>query len=150
MLKFTLIPEGYFSPEAATELLSKVVLLEKSDSVKSIELPCYKAVLLYAGAEGDARRIADMLEAASALACYNKVVMHLGAESVELVVAAGDRLLLCNAFPVADEVSAQYFLFAALKQFQINPEVTTVHFFGEAGETLKSDLFRHFASVETL
>ena len=150
MLKFTLIPEAYFSPEAAADLLSKVVVLEKSDSVKSLELPCYKAVLLYAGAEGDARRIADMLEAAAALDRYNKVVVHLGEGTVEIVVAAGDRLLLCNAYPAPDEVTAQYYLFAALKQFQINPQVTTVHFFGEAGETIKGDLFRHFASVEML
>ena len=150
MLKFTLIPEAYFSPEAAADLLSKVVILEKNDSVKSLELPCYKAVLLYAGADSAARRIADMLETAAALDRYNKVVVHLEEDTVELVVAAGDRLLLCNAFPAADLVTAQYYLFAALKQFQINPELTTVHFLGEADETIKCDLFRHFSSVEML
>ena len=61
-----------------------------------------------------------------------------------------ELLALCNSYPAADEVTAQYFLFAALRQFQINPEVTTVHFYGEAGETIKGDLFRHFASVEEL
>ena len=71
-------------------------------------------------------------------------------EKDAVAVAAGDRLLLCNSYPAADEVTAQYFLFAALRQFQINPEVTTVHFYGEAGETIKGDLFRHFASVEEL
>ena len=35
-------------------------------------------------------------------------------------------------------------------QFQINPEVTTVHFYGDADESVKGDLFRHFASVEAL
>ena len=150
MLKYTLIPEGYFSPESAADLLGQVVILEESDSVKSMELPCYKAVLLYTGTEEDARCLADMLTAAAALDRYNKVVLHLGAGVVDIVVAAGDRLLLCNTFPAADEVTAQYFLFAALKQFQINPEVTTVHFFGEAGDTIKGDLFRHFASVEVL
>lgn len=150
MLKFTLIPEGYFSPDTAEDLLSQLVLLEKPASVKSLELPCYKAVLLYAGEDAAARCIADMLAAAAALACYNKVVVHLGGGTVDLVLAAGDKLLLCNSFPAADEVTAQYFLFAALKQFQINPELTTVHFFGEAGEAVKGELFRHFASVETL
>ena len=150
MLKYTLIPEGYFSPNAARELLSKVVILEKTESVKSLELPCYKAVLLYAGDEAAARALAAMLAAAAALGCYNKVVVHLGEGVVDIVVAAGDRLLLCNSYPAADEVTAQYFLFAALRQFQINPEVTTVHFFGPTGETVKGDLFRHFASVEEL
>ena len=150
MLKFTLIPQGYFSPDAAADLLSKVVILEKTDSVKSLELPCYKAVLLYAGPDAAARLFADMLEAAAALDCYNKVVLHVDGETVDIVLAAGDRLLLCNSYPAADEVTAQYYLFAAIRQFQINPEVTTVHFFGEAGNGIKGDLFRHFASVEML
>ena len=150
MLKFTLIPEGYFSQDQAADLLSRVVILEKTDSVKSLELPCYKAVLLYAGDDAAARQLADMLAAAAALDRYNKVVVHLGAEAVDIVLAAGDKLLLCNSFPAADVVTAQYYLFAALRQFQINPELTTVHFFGEADEALKGDLFRHFASVEVL
>ena len=150
MLKFTLIPEGYFSQDQATGLLSRVAILEKTDSVKSLELPCYKAVLLYAGDQADALRLADMLSAAAALDRYNKVVVHLGADAVDIVLAAGEKLLLCNSYPAADPVTAQYFLFAALRQFQINPEVTTVHFFGEADEAVKGDLFRHFASVEVL
>lgn len=150
MLKYTLIPEGYFSEETAASLLAQVVILEKSEPVKSLELPCYKAVLVYAGDDAAARCLAGMVSAASELNRYNKVVVHLGEDAVDIVVAAGDRLLLCNSFPARDEVTAQYFLFAALKPFQINPELTRVHFFGEAGEGIKSDLFRHFASVEVL
>lgn len=150
MLRYTLIPEGYFSQDKARDLLSQVVVLEKADSVKSLELPCYKAVLVYAGDDAAAQCLSGMLETAAALTCYNKVVMHLGDEAADIVVAAGDRLLLCNSYPAADPVTAQYFLFAALRQFQINPQVTTVHFYGEAGETIKGDLFRHFASVEVI
>jgi len=149
-LKYTLIPEGYFSKDLAEDLLSSVVVLEKSDSVKSLELPCYKAVLLYAGDDGRAQLLRAMLEAAAALDRYNKVVVHLDGEVVDIVVAAGERLLLCNTFPAADPVTAQYYLFAALRQFQINPEVTTVHFYGDADDSVKADLFRHFASVEVL
>jgi len=150
VLKYTLIPQGYFSPESAKDLLSQVVVLEKSDSVKSLELPCYKAVLLYTGDEEAARGLSGMLSAAAGLGCYNKVVVHLGADAVDIVLAAGERLLLCNSYPAVDGVTAQYFLFAALKQFQINPEVTTVHFYGDADDAVKGDLFRHFASVEVL
>ena len=150
MLKYTLIPEGYFSQPVARDLLQKVVILEETDSVKSMELPCYKAVLVYAGADGDAHALAGMLEAAASLDRYNKVVVRLGDEQVDIVVAAGEKLLLCNSFPAADPVTAQYYLFAALRQFQINPELTTVHFYGDADESVKGDLFRHFASVEVV
>ena len=150
MLKYTLIPEGYFSKDFAEDLLSSVVILEKTDSVNSLELPCYKAVLLYAGDDARAQLLRAMLEAAAALDRYNKVVVHLDGEVVDIVVAAGEKLLLCNTFPAADPVTAQYYLFAALRQFQINPEVTTVHFYGDADDSVKADLFRHFASVEVL
>ena len=150
MLKYTLIPESFFSESTTREMLSQVVILERKDTVKSLELPCYKAVLLYAGDDADARMLADMLAAAASLDRFNKVVVHQGASVADIVVAAGDRLMLCNSYPAADPVTVQYFLFAALRQFQINPEVTTVHFFGEADESLKGDLFRHFASVEVL
>ena len=140
MLKYTLIPEGYFSEEAAYDLLSQVVILEKTDSVKSLELPFYKAVLLYAGNQDEALALSEMLAAAAALPQYNKVLAHMGEKVVDIVVAAGDRLLLCNTYPAADAVTAQYYLFAALRQFQINPEVTTVHFYGEVAETVKSKI----------
>ena len=150
MFKYTLIPEGYFSQPMAADLLKKVVILEETDSVNSLELPWYKAVLVYAGAEGEARSLAGMIEAAAALDRYNKVVVHWGDQRVDIVVAAGEKLLLCNSFPAADPVTVQYYLFAALRQFQINPELTTVHFSGDPGEAVKGDLFRHFASVEVL
>ena len=150
MLKYTLIPEAFFSESAARDLLSQVVILEEGVTVKSLELPCYKAVLLYAGDDADAQRLSGMLAAAAGLDRYNKVVVHQGPAAVDIVIAAGEKLLLCNSYPAADPVTAQYFLFAALHQFQINPEVTTVHFFGEADEAVKGDLFRHFASVEVL
>ena len=150
MLKYTLIPEAFFSESAARELLSQVVILKEGDTVKSLELPCYKAVLLYAGDDAHAQRLSGMLAAAASLDRYNKVVVHQGRTAVDIVIAAGKKLLLCNTYPAADPVTVQYFLFAALHQYQINPEVTTVHFYGEADETVKGDLFRHFASVEVL
>lgn len=150
MFKYTLVPEEFFSPDSARELLSQVVILEKSETVESIELPCYKAVLIYAGEESHARAVASMAEAAKALDRYNKLVVRLGEDMVDIVLAAGEKLLLCNSFPASDPVTAQYFLFAALRPFQINPEVTTVNFYGDVPESVKSDLFRHFASVEVL
>ena len=150
MLKYTLIPEGFFPQADARELLSKVVVLEKNETVKRLELPCYKAVLLYAGDDAAASAIASQVAAAAALDQYNKVVVSLGGDSVAIVVAQGGRLLLCNSYPAGDGVTAQYFIFAALRQFQINPAVTTVYFHGEADDSVKGDLFRYFASVEVL
>ena len=150
MLRYTLIPEGFFSQADDRELLSRVAVLQRNDTVKRLELPCYKAVLLYAGDEAAARAIASQVAAAAALDQYNKVVVNLGADTVTIVVAEGDRLLLCNSYPASDGVTAQYFIFAALKQFQINPAVTTVYFYGEADDSVKGDLFRYFASVEVL
>ena len=149
-MKYTLIPEEFFSEETARETLSNVVILEKDDLVRSLELPCCKAVLLYAAEESDALLLSQMISAAHKLNRFNKVVVHLGDSRVDIVVATGEKLLLCNSFPASDGVTAQYFIFLAIRQFQINPELTTVYFFGEADESVKSDLFRHFASVEVI
>ena len=150
MFKYTLIPERFFSQESASRLLSKVVPLEKDDSVKHIELPEYKAVLVYTGEDACARDIALMVELLSHIDKYNKIIARIGDGVVDIALAEGKKLLLVNSYPAADEVTAQYFIFAVLRQFQINPEVTTVYLYGGASESVKEDLFRYFYSVETL
>lgn len=150
MLRYTLVPEQFFTAADARRILSKVALLEKDDTVKNIELPAFKAVLVYTGADAAARVIADMVEAASGIDKYNKVVAHVADGTVDVVVAEGKKLLLVNSFPAADDVTAQYFIFASLRQFQMNPEVTTIYFKGEASDSIKEDLFRYFNSVENI
>lgn len=149
-MKYTLVPTSFFNEEDKAEYLSSVVLLEESDTVKSIELPSFKAVLVYSGDEGDAAVLAELISSVKSLASYNKVSARIWPDRVDIVIAAGENLLLCNSFPASDSITAQYFILAALKQFQINPEVTVLHLYGEADERMQEDLMRYFSSVDCL
>jgi hypothetical protein len=40
------------------------------------------------------------------------------------------------------------FIFASLREFQINPRMTTIHFRGEVPSGLTEEMFRHFRAVE--
>lgn len=153
MLKYTLVPESFFSADKARASLESVAVLGENESVRYKELPRYKAVLVYTDGGCDAPDqaadfICELADAASRIEKYNKVVARVGERCVDIVIAEGERLLLCNSFRAEDATTALYFIFASLKGFQINPQVTTLYFFGEVPLRLKSDAARYFSSVE--
>jgi len=150
VFKFTIVPERFFAPEKASEILSEVVAVDEPSSVKNIELPQYKAVLIYSGEDASAAALSDMVCKASEIGDYNKIVVDCCDRELYVVVAVGDKLLLCNRFDAPDKVTALYFIFAALKQFQINPEISVLHTCRISDASLRSDLFRYFKSVESL
>ena len=150
MFKFTLVPQKFFNPDCAERLLSEVVLLEEKSRVKHKELPQFKAVLVYTGDNVRAASLQSMAEVSLTIGYYNKVVAKVWDDCVDILIASGDKLLLLNSFPAADNVTIQYFIFAALKQFQINPALSVLHFMGDVPEFLADELFRHLKSVEVL
>ena len=151
MKKFTLVPESFFDKEKTYQILSEAVRLGETDKVYYKELPEQKAVLVYAAeSENDLPPVAGLLGALGRITDHNKVAAAVNEGTVSIVLAEGDRLLLANAYPAPDAVTAEYFLFAAMKQFQLNPQITTVYFLGDAPRELLNDLFRHFKGVERL
>ena len=151
MKKFTLVPESFFDKEKAYQILSEAVRLEETDKVYYKELPEQKAVLVYAAeAEDELPPVAGLLGALPRIADHNKVAASVNDATISIALAEGDRLLLANAYPAPDAVTAEYFLFATLRQFQLNPQITTVYFLGETPRELLNDLFRHFKGVERL
>jgi len=154
VIKYTLVPESFFSVDSAEAYLANVVEIGEKDSVRYKELPQYKAVLVYTGegshADDTAELLCHLVAVASSVSKYNKVIVHQGDDCVDIVIAAGEKLLLCNSFPSTDSVTSLYYLFASLKEFQINPEVTTVFFHGRVTGSMKSDAARYFSSIEQL
>ena len=151
MKKFTLVPESFFDREKTYQILSEAVRLRETDKVYYKELPEQKAVLVYAAdSENDLPPVAGLLGALPRIADHNKVVAAVDGGTVSIALAEGEKLLLANAYPAPDAVTAEYFLFAAMKQFQLNPQITTVYFLGDAPRELLNDLFRHFKGVERL
>jgi hypothetical protein len=149
---FTLVPSDFFSPEDAYRILSEVVPLQDTDIVQHIELPDYKAVLIYVQKSEDESTselpIADLLRFTPTISAHNRLAVSLDNQYIYIVLAEGDKLLLANAYPATDIVTAEYFIFAALREFQINPRMTTIHFLGEVPSGLTEEMFRHFRAVE--
>lgn len=151
MYKYTLVPASFFNEGDSRNILSQVVQLEESDKAEYQELPEFQAVLVYAPTpSGDSPVVLDMLLAVSSINEYNKVLACYDDSCVTVVIAAGSKLLLANSYPASDHVTGEYFIFAAMKQFQINPEVTTVYLYGDAPFEMKNDMFCYCKGVEKL
>ena len=67
-----------------------------------------------------------------------------------LVIAQGRSLLLCNSYKAADFVTAEYFIFRAMKRLQLNPEMTVVYFRTPLKEEDEMSLYRYFKSVDSI
>lgn len=152
MFRYTLVPEGFFTPAEAHTILSEAVRLTETDKVNYQELPQLKAVLVYALTEGEEALppIAPLLEQVSSIGEHNKVAACFDGEALHLVIVTGTKLLLANSYPASDPVTAEYFLFAAMKQLQINPQVTTVYLTEPASPEMMDDIVRYCKGVETL
>ncbi len=151
MHRYTLVPSPFFKKENASEILSEAVRLEPHDKVYYKELPDFQAVLVYAAqSSGDTPLIASMLEGVKQIKDFNKVLVSYDGKTLDIVLVAGDKLLLANSYPAPDHLTGEYFIFAALKQFQINPEVTAVYFHDTVPFEMQNDLFRYCKGAEKL
>lgn len=168
--KVALVPEQFFVPEKAAEMLSETVVLRGSDVVEAVAVPQYGAVLLYSNSidESLSRVIAQTVltvEGASAPVLpemfyilrdlnncpeYNKIMATYRDGCLHLAVAQGKSLLLSNTYKAADFTTAEYFLFLALKSLQLNPEVSTICWRMPLTADEEMSLYRYFKSVEQL
>lgn len=145
---FTLVPAEYFSADNLHQYMKEVVSLDSGEPLSFVEVPAVGAVLVYAGAERPA--VYDMLLSLCKIKDYNKILIDLQDGVLSLVVAQGDNLLLCNAFPAMDFTTAEYYLFMALKKLQINPEISTVYSVSALSAAQCISLCSYFKNAEVL
>lgn len=150
MFKYTLVPASFFTEADADRILSEAVQLSEQDKVIYKELPQFKAVLVYVSTDAAAPVIAELLDGAKGIVEHNKIIAATADGSLHLVIVTGDKLLLANSYPAPDHVTAEYFIFAAMKRFQINPQVSTVYVKGGAEPEMLDDIVRYCKGVESL
>lgn len=143
--KFTMVPSEFFSEEKAGELLSKVVPLEDGEPLLYVNIPEYRSTLIYTG---QLPEIYSMLQLMSKITLYNKIVAEIRDGYLYLSIAQGNSLLLANCFKAPDFTTAEYFIFSALKSFQINPEVSTLFLASPVTSAQLISLCSYFKSVE--
>lgn len=168
--KFTLVPEQFYSPERARDLLSQAVTLSEHDVVDSVPVPRYGAVAVYSvsGTGTVGRVLAEMLlhtdgskarllperyylmDSLEDVGEYNKIIASYADGYLYLAVAQGRTLLLCNSFEAADFTTAQYFIFMVMRRFQLNPEVSTIYFRTPLSPEEEESLYGYFKAVEMI
>ena len=149
---FTLVPVNFFDPKSARKALSEVAAVAETDTVEYKDLPAYGAVLIYTVPSGAYAPpgILHILEKLQSCPEYNKVLCSWTNGLLELAIAQGRSLLLANEYKAPDFVTAQYFIFLAMKSLQLNPEVTTICFTHPLDEIQQMALYRYFKAVETI
>ncbi len=168
--KFTLVPEHFFNPLSARELLGEVAYLDDSDHVGYEMLPGMKSVLVYSTSTGEtlSKVVADtvlhsdggkarvlpeiwyMLMALDSVPDYNKVIASYADGYLYLVISQGRTLLLCNSFRSQDFVTAEYFIFRAMKKFQLNVEMSSIYFRTPLQPEEEMSLYRYFRTVDKI
>lgn len=166
--KCVLVPNKFYSDQAAREMLSRTVKLASEDIVQSVPVPQYGAMMVYSNTIGeslsnaiaatvykkDGTRSAVLPELYFILKdldkCkdYNKILASYRDGCLYLAIAQGKSLLLCNCFKAVDFTTAEYFIFMSLKKLQLNPEVSTICFHTSLSMDEEMSLYRYFSSVE--
>ncbi|MBQ8854953.1 MAG: DUF3822 family protein [Bacteroidales bacterium] len=166
--KVTLVPDQFNNTDDALRMLSPVADVQKDDEVTSISVPEFAASLVYSNNIGEtlSRAVSEtvmdkegnkstplpemyfMLRSVLDLQDYNKILASYMDGVLYLVIAQGRSLLLCNSFHAPDFTTAQYFIFLALKNLQLNPEVSTICFRTPLTDDEEMSLYRYFKNVE--
>ena len=166
--KVALVPLQFYRRGNERETLSRTVKIALEDSVKAVALPEFGAVLLYSLDIGESLSLAArnsvlttagervevlpemffMLKDLRKIKDYNKIVASYADSCLYLAVAQGGNLLLSNVYEASDFTTAEYFIFLAMKNLQLNPELSSIFFRTELSEDMKLSLYRYFKSVE--
>lgn len=147
--KFTIVPQHFFRPENARNILSEVVEFEENDVVSYVEIPSFSSVLVYiASDEGLLPEVYFLFQKLQFINEHNKIIASYAEGRLFLLISEYDNLKLCNSFEAPDFTTAQYFIFYALKRFQMNPEMSRIYFRTVLSEKEKMSLYRYFKSVE--
>ncbi|MBP5676204.1 MAG: DUF3822 family protein [Bacteroidales bacterium] len=168
--KVALVPESFFDGASARAALEEVTSLGLEDTVEWVSVPEVGAVLVYSLTIGESlskvlsqtvltesgeqpRVLPEMyylIRTLSDIEDYNKIVASWRDGWLHLVIAQGKSLRLANVFQAPDFTTAQYFLFLAMKQLQLNPEVSTVSFRTPLDMDSSMSLYRYFKAVVQL
>ena len=149
---FTLVPVNFFDPSSARQALQEVSPLADSDRIAYRQISRYSAVLIYNIPDGKDTPpgIFDILEHLHECSEYNKVLCSWRDGMLSIAIAQGKSLLLANEYKAPDFVTAQYYIFFAMKSLQLNPEVTTISFRHSLSPEEEMALYRYFKAVEVL
>lgn len=151
--KCTLVPAHFYNPASSRASLEEVVVLDDSDKVLSAEVPQYDAWMIYAAPSEQTTALPELwhiLKELPSISDYNKILCSWREGRLYLAIAQGGTLLLANSFEAPDFTTAQYYIFLALKQLQLNPELSSIYWRSPISAEDEMSLYRYFKSVEAV
>ena len=148
--KCTLVPTRYFDEKDPRCFLSELMPLDDDETVETVHIPEYDAVLVYVRNSDDTPEMYSTLRDLSKCREHNRIVAGIKDGFLYLAIAQGGSLLLCNVFPASDFQTAEYFIFSSVKSLQLNPEVSTICFRSPLSQEEELSLYRYFNLVERI
>ena len=150
---FTLVPAEVYTPEIAREALAGQFPLNGDVQVQAVALEKEGAMVVYpsgAQMEGVLPFAVRMMEEASSVKEYNKVVFHYSAEKrlSHTIIYIGEELKLANSFKADSFESALYFLFLSIQQLQMNPKQCVIRVCSDISQEQEETVKRFFNGVE--
>lgn len=145
-----MVPTRYFDEKDPGCFLSEVSLMTPGSVPAFTRLPAIDAVLVYEDTGKGVPVLRDLLMSVRKCEEYSKILASYRDGALSLVIALGSDIQLANVYEAPDFTTAEYFIFAALKSLQINPEVSTVRFMEELDEQDTMSLYRYFKAVDTI
>ncbi len=151
MFKFTLVPSEFFEESSVADYLSSVSPVEETDLVKSIELPQYKAVLVYCGDDGRALELQEEARALFWLTEHNKVLVNVSdTGTLDVLIAFGKKLQIINTYRADVASTALFYVISAMERFKFKPGLTVLTIFGKDAIGLAGRAARIFKRVEVV
>jgi len=158
--KHTLIPSSLFQPDQSLEVLNQLFQTADLDEVNyssvdtldatciyALPAPVSAAVFKHQHKAGFYASVIPLLRYIMGRSEYSRALMHFTPSHVDLVLIQGERLLLCNSYDVDRFSTALYFLFLALKQWQLNPRSLSLYISGLFKPSHIKQLCSFFPSV---
>ncbi|MFY9116615.1 MAG: DUF3822 family protein [Bacteroidales bacterium] len=158
--RYTLIPTKLFTPEKAVEVLNQLFNVAYLDEVNYTTVQPLEASFIYAlpapvnamvvKHQHKAKFYAGVIPLLSFIMEqkeYSRALLHYTPTHVHLILMQGERLLLCNAYAIDRFKTALYFLFFALKQWQLNPKSLSLYITGALKPLHMKQLCTFFPSV---
>ncbi len=158
--RYTLVPTSLFKPEQAIEVLNQLFDVAYLDEVNYTTVQPLDATFIYALPAPVNAMVAKYQHKAKFYVSvipllrfimeqkeYSRALMHYTPTHVNLILMQGERLLLCNAYAIDRFKTAMYFLFFALKQWQLNPKSLSLYITGPLKPLHMKQLCTFFSSV---
>lgn len=148
--KITIIPEHFFTPGRERELLGDICILTPEEEVKTVAIGSLGVVMLYVPQGEALPELYKLLCSIKECEEYNRILCNYTGGILSLVIAQGMNLLLANVYKAVDFTTAEYFIFSAMKNLQLNPEMSTVRFSSHISKDEELSLYRYFESVDKI